>query len=122
MDDLAECAIEAYLAATQPQVEGGDVEREAAVITALAEKLDEIKHGHDIAECAAYVEGETGRQACIDKWEAITEEPAEWLRKKAAEHSTQGFEYLRYIAYEAWYAGKESAFGEENPYADKETP
>lgn len=95
-------------------------EREAAVIAGLAELLDEYRGNHDVAECAAYVEGETGRQAVIDNWESIIEEPAEWLREQSKLHHENGFEHLRYVAYEAWYAGKESDPDEENPYADEE--
>ena len=113
-------------------------EREAAVIAGLAELLDEYQNSHDVAECAAPVEGETGRQAVIEKWETIIEEPAEWLREKSKEHHENGFEHLRYVAYEAWQAGedagwengrnsymKEQGFIEdidpiENPYADEE--
>lgn len=113
-------------------------EREAAVIAGLAELLDEYRSNHDIAECAAPVEGETGRQAVIDNWESIIEEPAEWLREKSKEHHENGFEHLRYVAYEAWQAGedagwengrnsyeKEQGFIEDfdligNPYADEE--
>ncbi|MGO4298272.1 hypothetical protein [Glutamicibacter sp. MCAF14] len=95
-------------------------EREAAVIAGLAELLDEYRSNHDIAECAAPVEGEAGRQSVIDKWETICEEPAEWLREQSKLHHENGFEYLRYVAYEAWYAGKESDSDEENPYADEE--
>ncbi|MFC9934600.1 hypothetical protein [Glutamicibacter sp. NPDC127525] len=113
-------------------------EREAAVIAGLAELLDEYQNSHDVAECAAHVEGETGRQAVIDNWESIIEEPAEWLRQKSKEHHENGFEHLRYVAYEAWQAGedagwengrnsyeKEQGFIEdfdliENPYADED--
>lgn len=95
-------------------------EREAAVIGGLAELLDEYRNSHDVAECAAPVEGETGRQAVIDNWESIIEEPAEWLREQSKLHHERGFEHLRYVAYEAWYAGKESDRDEENPYADEE--
>ena len=87
-------------------------EREAAVIAGLAELLDEYRSNHDIAECAAPVEGETGRQAVIEKWESIIEEPAEWLRQKSKEHHENGFEHLRYVAYEAWQAGEDA--GSEN--------
>lgn len=93
-------------------------EREAAVIAGLAELLDEYRNSHEVAECAAPVEGETGRQGVIERWESIIEEPAEWLRKKSKEHHENGFEHLRYVAYEAWYAGKDSDPDEENPYAD----
>lgn len=111
-------------------------EREAAVIAGLAELLDEYRSNHDIAECAAPVEGETGRQSVIDKWETICEEPAEWLRQKSKEHNEKGFEYLLYVAYEAWQTGFESGWAEAkdpgvfvnnawdaktpNPYADEE--
>lgn len=113
-------------------------EREAAVIAGLAELLDEYRSNHDVAECAAPVEGETGRQAVIEKWESIIEEPAEWLREQSKLHHERGFEHLRYVAYEAWQAGedagwengrnsymKEQGFIEdidpiENPYADEE--
>lgn len=112
-------------------------EREAAVIAGLAELLDEYRSNHDIAECAAPVEGETGRQAVIDNWESIIEEPAEWLREKSKEHHENGFEYLLYVAYEAWQAGFEAGWAEAkdpgefvndvwdaktpNPYAGKES-
>jgi len=112
-------------------------EREAAVIAGLAELLDEYQNSHDVAECAAPVEGETGRQAVIEKWESIIEEPAEWLRHKSKEHHENGFEHLRYVAYEAWQAGFESGWDEAkdpgafvndvwdaktpNPYADEAT-
>ncbi|MGP9727926.1 hypothetical protein [Glutamicibacter sp. AOP3-A1-12] len=95
-------------------------EREAAVIAGLAELLDEYRSSHDVAECAGYVDGETGRQAVIDKWESITEEPAEWLREQSKLHHERGFDYLIQIAYDAWYAGKESDPNEENPYADED--
>ena len=120
----------AALKAAQPRtVEGGDRAREAAVIAALADLLDEHQAAHDVAECAAPAPGETGRQACIDNWTEITEEPAEWLRKQAAQHNVRGFEYLRQIAYEAWYAGYESGCEDmengghstTNPYAEELT-
>lgn len=111
-------------------------EREAAVIAGLAELLDEYRSSHDIAECAAPVEGETGRQAVIDNWENITEEPAEWLREQSKLHHERGFEHMRYVAYEAWQEGFEAGWDEAkdpgafvndlwdaktpNPYADKE--
>lgn len=112
-------------------------EREAAVIAGLAELLDEYQSNHDVAECAAPVEGETGRQAVIEKWESIIEEPAEWLREQSKLHHERGFEHLRYVAFEAWQAGFESGWAEAkdpgafvndvwdaktpNPYADEAT-
>lgn len=87
-------------------------EREAAVIAGLAELLDEYRSSRDIAECAAPVEGETGRQAVIDNWEMICEEPAEWLREQSNLHHENGFEHLRYVAYEAWQAGFEAGWDE----------
>ncbi|MGP9782572.1 hypothetical protein ACT3UQ_08940 [Glutamicibacter sp. AOP12-B1-11] len=107
-------------------------EREAAVIVGLAELMEECETAHGIAECAAHVEGESGRQAVIDNWESIIEEPAEWLREQANLHHERGFDYLRYVAYEAWQAGYDAgeicASGaldkdhecETNPYADEE--
>lgn len=86
--------------------------REAAVIAGLADLLDEYESNYTIAECAALVEGEQGRQAVIDNWIGITEEPAAWLRKKAAEHHEKGFEHLRQVAYDAWNAGEDA--GREN--------
>ena len=87
-------------------------EREAAVIAGLAELLDEYRRNHDVAECAGYVEGEVGRQAVIDNWEAITEEPAEWLREQSKLHHERGFDYLQQARYEAWQAGEDA--GREN--------
>ena len=130
--------LEAHRAHLAEVLEAHVQEKEAAVIASLADQLDEYQAAHDVAECAAPVEGETGRQACIDNWVEIIEEPAEWLRKKAGEHTEKGFEYLRYIAFEAWQAGEEAGWENgrnsylkengyiedldpiENPYADEE--
>lgn len=111
-------------------------EREAAVIECLADELAEYRNSHDVAECAAPVEGETGRQACIDRWLEITEDPEVWLREKSLAHHKNGFEYIRGIAYEAWQSGFESGWAEAkdpgafvndvwdaktpNPYTDEE--
>ena len=95
-------------------------EREAAVIVGLAELMEECETAHNIAECAAYTEGEVGRQTVIENWERITDEPAEWLREQAKLHNERGFDYLQQVAYRSWYEGKESDPDEENPYADEE--
>lgn len=103
-------------------------EREAAVIECLADELAEYRNSHDVAECAAPVEGETGRQACIDRWLEITEDPEVWLREKSLAHHKNGFEYIRGIAYEAWQSGFESGWAEAkdpgafvNDYHDAQT-
>lgn len=117
-------------------VEQHEREREAAVIESLADELAEYRNSHDVAECAAPVEGETGRQDCIDRWLEITEDPEVWLREKSLAHHQNGFEYIRGIACEAWQAGFESGWDEAkdpgafvndvwdaktpNPYADEE--
>lgn len=96
-------------------------EREAAVIAGLAELLYEYQNSHDVAECAAHVEGEVGRQEAMENWERVTDEPAEWLREQSMLHHERGFDYLQQARYEAWYEGwAEFDADAENPYADEE--
>jgi hypothetical protein len=50
----------------------------AAMRKAAFEMECQISSGN-VAECAAYVEGEVGRQAAIDNRDCLRDEPAEWL-------------------------------------------
>lgn len=80
---------------SKAKAEGARTERER--IATLAESS---RQAHDIAECAAYVEGETGRQEAIDYWNTICEEPDVWLRGLAADP-----EWLNSCLFDAWEEG-----------------
>lgn len=84
-------------------------EAQADLVDVLADLIDDTQNGHDIAECAAYTPGETGRQACIDAWEELIEEPAEWLRKKATEHRGHERDHVQELLFDAWQSGCEEA-------------
>ena len=60
-------------------------DREVAVkaLRDAADELREIQQNHDIAECAGFVPGEVGRQAVIDRWIGICQEPDAWLDENA---------------------------------------
>ena len=66
----------------------------------IAHLAESIRSAHDIAECAAPVEGETGRQECIDQWISICEEPDAWLRDLADDP-----EWLEAEFFEVWEIG-----------------
>lgn len=59
----------------------------AAALRVAADLIDGVIAGGDIAECAAPVEGEQGREACIESRDALYEDPAGWLRNQADELS-----------------------------------
>lgn len=84
-------------------------EAQADLVDALADELGSIQHGAEIAEVAAHVPGEVGRQACIDAWESILEEPDEWLREKARQHRGNERDHLQELLFDAWQAGHEDA-------------
>lgn len=84
-------------------------EAQADLVDVLADLIDDTQNGHDIAECAAYTPGETGRQNVIDAWEELIEEPADWLRKKAAEHRGHERDHVQELLFDAWQSGCEEA-------------
>ena len=49
----------------------------------LANEMQDVIRMGDVAESAAYVPGETGRGAAIDRRDALHEEPHEWLKTYA---------------------------------------
>lgn len=97
----------------QAKEQGARTERER-----IAHLAESIRSAHDIAECAAPVEGETGRQECIDQWISICEEPDTWLRELADDP-----EWLEANFFEVWEEGYEEGHGDNktgtftpNPY------
>lgn len=103
--DLSE-PIDMIAAALAPVIR----EAQADLVDALADELGSIQHGAEIAEVAAHVPGEVGRQACIDAWESILDEPDEWLREKAREHLGNERDHLQELLAGAWLDGTEAAF------------
>lgn len=112
-------AFDRWLAETiqQAQAEGARIERER--IATLAEG---IHQAHDIAECAGYVEGETGRQECIDQWIALCEEPDAWLRELADDPDwlyAQLFNAWENGAFDAAISLGHGGHNATNPYTEK---
>lgn len=99
------------------KAEGARTERER-----LASLAESAHQAHDIAESAAYVEGETGRQSCIDQWVEICEEPDVWLRNLADDS-----EWLNACLFDAWEEGygagcedmENGGNATRNPYAEE---
>lgn len=60
----------------------GEARSLESAMVRVADLMDEVQGNADIAECAAPVEGEVGRQAVIDSCEAMHEDPGWWLRTK----------------------------------------
>lgn len=101
----------------QAKEQGARTERER-----IAHLAESIRSAHDIAECAAPVEGETGRQECIDQWISICEEPDTWLRDLADDP-----EWLEAEFFEVWEIGYADGNGDNkagtftpNPYRSQE--
>lgn len=66
---------------------------------ALREVVDELaerQRCYDIAESAAFVPGETGRQDVLDSFEAILEDPESWLRARAERIENEGNEQCKH--------------------------
>ena len=55
----------------------------AEALRSAAEMIEDMRNGAEIAEVAAYVPGEVGRQNVIDSFEAVMDEPGDWLRSLA---------------------------------------
>lgn len=55
----------------------------AETLREAAEDMAAVIHNGDVAECAAFVPGESGRSAAVEARDSIYEEPAEWLAKYA---------------------------------------
>lgn len=56
---------------------------EAEALREAAEVAEDVINSGDIAECAAYVPGETGRNEAVSGRDSLYEEPVEWLRARA---------------------------------------
>lgn len=67
------------------RAEATEAKVRADALREAAWRLEEMESAHNVAECAAYVEGEVGRQECIDRWIAACEEPHTWLLERADE-------------------------------------
>lgn len=59
---------------------------DADVLLALARVMEGVIADGDVAEVAATVPGEVGRSTCIDRRDAIYDDPAGWVRNYAATH------------------------------------
>jgi hypothetical protein len=55
----------------------------AAALRMAADKIEGAIAAGDIAECAAPVEGESGRYEAVQSRDLAQEDPAEWLRCEA---------------------------------------
>jgi hypothetical protein len=60
----------------------------ADALREAADDMESIIASGDIAEVAAYVDGETGRQEAISARDSLYEEPAEFIRARAAALTT----------------------------------
>lgn len=60
-----------------------DAQVRADALREAAEEMDEIEANAEIAEFAAYVEGETSRQSVIDAAAEMQKDTAQWLRNRA---------------------------------------
>ena len=94
-------------------------EAQVKALRELSDELNERRANHDVAECAAFVEGEVGRQTAIDSWIEICEEPdkfvAEYTRRIAREAGvdSRGRELMD-IIYDDWTLDSELEFGNLN--------
>lgn len=88
-----------------------DLRAEGALHAALYD-LEITQSNHDVAECAAPVPGEVGRQDAIDEWISICEEPVEWMRKFAQRyaHEAPSDAYIREVEEEARAEGRREVF------------
>lgn len=133
-NEIAEDAIRAYLAAL-PTAQPRTVETVEQLDALPAETVIKAADGNVYEQNTLDPRLSAQWVATGSKYPVVpecVELPATvlWAPAEAAEHSTQGFEYLRYIAYEAWQAGYESGCEDmengghatTNPYTDKETP
>lgn len=55
----------------------------AESLRGAAEMIEDMRNSAQVAEVAAYVPGEVGRQNVIDSFDAAMEEPGDWLRSLA---------------------------------------
>ena len=55
----------------------------AVALRLAADEIEGAIIGGDIAECAAPAPGERGRTSAVDSRDALYEDPAGWLRKRA---------------------------------------
>lgn len=63
--------------------------RRASALRIVADILDDRQNAALVAEIAAPVPGETGRGDVIASWESFLDEPAEFLRKLAAQEDAE---------------------------------
>lgn len=86
----------------------------AEALHAALYDMEITQSGHDVAECAAPVPGEVGRQDAIDEWISICEEPVEWMRKFAQRYALEAPSdaYIREVEEEARAEGAAQALRE----------
>lgn len=84
----------------------------AEALHAAIYDLEITKSNHDVAEYAAPVPGEVGRQDAIDEWISICEEPVEWMWKFAQRyvHEAPSGAYIREVEEEARAEGAAEVF------------
>lgn len=56
---------------------------QAEALRKAAFEMERVISCGDVAECAAYVEGEVGRESAVSNRDCLRDEPAEWLYKWA---------------------------------------
>lgn len=80
----------------------------AEALHAALYDLEITQSNHDVAECAAPVPGEVGRQDAISAWIAICDEPVEWMREFAQRyaHEAPSDAYIREVEEEARAEGR----------------
>lgn len=57
---------------------------QAEALEEAADEAEAIITAGDIAECAAHVPGERGRQSAVDARDQLYNDPEDWLRARAA--------------------------------------
>lgn len=82
----------------------------AEALRSAAEMIEDMRNGAEAAEVVAYVPGEVGRQNVIDSFEAVMEEPGDWLRSLADSGEADTYREDRVNAWlaEAWDEGLEA--------------
>ncbi|MFW0120306.1 hypothetical protein ACN08Y_10370 [Rothia sp. P5764] len=111
--DEIERLTEAVKAAKAESFETGKKE----AVTSIIYILEEMQDSREIAETAATVPGETGRQKVIDAWEELLDDPATYISEKIAP-TLIGHTYEEVMAESATYIKKKKSKAWQEGYAD----
>ena len=96
----------------------------AEALRSAAEMIEDMRNSAQIAEVAAYVPGEVGRQNVIDNFDAAMDEPGDWLRSLAdsGEADTYREDRVNDWLAEAWDEGGAHVEGRGGHYDPDDNP